>query len=125
MKTDLIEIFQTVRASLQPYASMGFDNRTNSETVYDLWSNKNVKIGGEEKHEVFFASVNIEKTYVTVCLLPEEKEASLKDLVDPNLIKLYKKKSGFQIKELDDFLLKHIEDSVAACYKLYKEEAWV
>ncbi len=125
MKTDLVEIFQTIRASLQPYATMGFDNRTNSDTVYDLWSNKNVEIAGEEQHEVFFASVSIGKTYVTVYLLPPEKEADLQDLVNSNLLKLLKKKLGFQIKELDEFLLNHIEDSIATCYKRYKEEVWV
>ncbi|MGY4384213.1 hypothetical protein ACVWYN_001239 [Pedobacter sp. UYP24] len=125
MKTDLVEIFQTIRASLHPYATMGFDNRTNSDTVYDLWSNKNVKIAGEEKHEVFFTSIIIEKTHVAIHLLPDEMEDDLEGLVDSNLLKLLKKRSGIHIKELDESLLSHIEDSFAACFKHYKEAAWV
>ena len=45
MKTDLVEIFQTIRASLQPYAALGFSNRLNTDEVYDLWSDKNIEHG--------------------------------------------------------------------------------
>jgi hypothetical protein len=54
MKTDFVEIFQTIRAALQPYATLGFSNRVNSETVYELWSDKNVVIEGRKRTEVFF-----------------------------------------------------------------------
>ncbi|RZK56195.1 MAG: hypothetical protein EOO91_12585 [Pedobacter sp.] len=37
MKTDFVEIFQTIRANLQPYTASGFTARVNSETVYELW----------------------------------------------------------------------------------------
>lgn len=125
MKTDLIEIFQTIRASLQPYAALGFDNRTNSETVYDLWSNKNVEIDGEARHEVFFASVTIEKKSVTVHLFPDDLQAEFDQVEDANISKLLKAVAGLKVTELDDLLLTQIEDAMAAAYKLYKEEGWV
>ncbi|RZK77027.1 MAG: hypothetical protein EOO92_13635 [Pedobacter sp.] len=108
MKTDLIEIFQTIRASMQPYAALGFDNRTSSETVYDLWSNKNVTIEGEQWNEVFFASVVIENDAVIFSLLPEQLKGEKK-----------------QLKELDDAVLVAIEDALAAAFKEFKEKDWV
>ena len=108
MKTDLIEIFQTIRASMQPYAALGFDNRTNSETVYDLWSNKNVEINGEEHHEVFFASVTIKGGYVSFSLLPDHHGGEEK-----------------KVKELDDASLIEIDGALAAAFKEFKEKGWV
>ncbi len=125
MKTDLIEIFQTIRASLQPYAALGFDNRTNSETVYDLWSNKNVEIAGKARHEVFFASVSIEKKSVIVKIFPEDQQSEFDRVKDSNITKLLKAVAGAKVNELDDLLLTQIEDAVAAAYKIYKEEGWV
>lgn len=125
MKTDLIEIFQTIRASIQPYAAMGFEDRISSETMYDLWSNKNVEVDGKKRNEVFFASVKIEKNDVRLILLPDYRQGDLEKTADPNLLKLLKPKTGFHITQLDEFLLSQIENSLAACYKYFKEEDWV
>lgn len=124
-KTDFVEIFQTIRASLQPYAVMGFDNRVNSETTYDLWSNKNVVIGGRKKDEVFFASVVIQKSYVGFYFMPVYAEPDMKQVFDEDLLKLLKGKSCFHIKKLDELLLSHIEDALAEGFKIYKEKDWV
>ena len=72
MKTDLIEIFQTIRAALQPYATLGFNNRTNSEEKYDLWSELTVESESDKRTETFFVSVEIENDQVTFTLLPDE-----------------------------------------------------
>ncbi|MEJ7557764.1 MAG: hypothetical protein WKF66_05605 [Pedobacter sp.] len=125
MKTDLIEIFQTIRASLQPYATLGFDNRTNSETLYDLWSNKNVEIDGTLKNEVFFTSVSIEDSYVSVRLLPDEMIKDLKEIAGSGLSELLTDAGYFKITELDDALLAHVEEAVAATFKVYKDNGWV
>jgi hypothetical protein len=124
-KTNFVEIFQTIRASLQPYAVMGFDNRVNSETNYDLWSNKNVVIDGRKRDEVFFASVVIQKNYVGFYFMPVYAEPDMKQVFDEDLLKLLKGKSCFHIKVLDELLLSHIEDALAAGFKIYKEKGWV
>ncbi|NRF38236.1 DUF1801 domain-containing protein [Pedobacter foliorum] len=125
MKTDFVEIFQTIRASLQPYATVGFSNRINSETSFDLWSDKNVIIEGKKKNEVFFASVTIQKEHVGFYYMPVYAEPDMKKILDPNLLKLLKGKSCFHIKKLDDTLMSEIEDALAAGFKLYKEKGWV
>ena len=125
MKTDHIEIFQTIRASLQPYATLGFDNRTNSETVYDLWSNKNVEIDGSPRNEVFFVSVGIEDNHVALHLLPEDQVNELKNISDPGFQELLNANGYFEIESLDDPLLTKIEEAIAAGFKIYKDKGWV
>ncbi len=126
-KTDFVEIFQTIRASLQPYAVMGFDNRVNSEQEYDLWSNKNVVIEGKKRNEVFFASVLIQKGHVGFHFMPvyEQQQPDPKLQFDPGLLKLLKGKSCFHIKKLDAELLSKIEDALAEGFRIYKEKSWV
>ncbi len=115
MKTDVVEIFQTIRAALQPYATLGFANRINSDEVYDLWSDKNIKSGlGEpgsqiERIETFFASVTIESNVVSF---------------------KYAGNQGIQavekhLAELDEVVMKQIEDELSATYKFFKEQEWV
>jgi len=54
MKTDLVEIFQTIRAGLQPYATRGYTVHENSESGYDLYSEKNIEVDGKKTTERFF-----------------------------------------------------------------------
>jgi len=125
MKTDLIEIFQTIRASMQPYATLGFDNRSNSEQLYDLWSNKNVEIEGSSRNEVFFTSVEIKDSYVTVSLFPQDQKNHLQEIASPEILQLQNNESEFKIDKLDDKSLTQIEDAIAAAYKVYKDKGWV
>jgi hypothetical protein len=111
MKTDLVEIFQTIRAALQPYAVLGFTNRTNSETLYDLWSEKHIEVRGEKRTETFFGSVSIETGHVLVRTGFEHKGiAGQQDL---------------EVNELDDLLMSQIEEIFAIGYKKFKENEWV
>lgn len=125
MKTDFIEIFQTIRAVLQPYAALGFNNRINSETTYDLWSDREVVIDDKKRSEVYFAKVRILKGHVGLYYMPVYAVPEMKEVFDPALLKLLKGKSCFHIKKLDESLLAHIEDALAEGFRLYKEKGWV
>lgn len=107
MKTDLIEIFQTIRAELQPYAALDFTNRVNSEEEYDLWSEKNIK--EQDITERFFASVKIEADYV--CF----RYSALTG--DDQLQK--------KITELDEVMMMKIDEELSATYKTFKESEWI
>ena len=102
MKTDLVEIFQTIRAEMQPYTTMGFNARINSDDAYDLWKEPGF-IDGEETEERHFASVAIKESYVAF------------DFESTNR----------QITELDDALLQQISDSLAGGFKEYKQNGWI
>jgi hypothetical protein len=107
MKTDFIEIFQTIRAELQPYATLGFTNRINSEQAYDLWSEKNIKEEGIT--ERFFASIHIESDHVCFSYSNLTGDAKLKEM----------------ITQLDDVLKLKIDTELSATYKVFKEQMWV
>ena len=125
MKTDLIEIFQTIRAVMQPYTLEGFTNRINSESAYDLWSEKHVVVDGKKRTEIYFAGLMIKKGYVGFYYMPVYAQPEMAGVFDPELLKLLKGKSCFHIKKLDDVLLKHIENALAMGFKLYKERGWI
>ncbi len=125
MKTDLIEIFQTIRAVMQPYTAQGFNNRINSENTYDLWSDKNVIVDGKERTEICFASLEIRESDVVFDFMPIDSESAQREIFDPALLELLKGHSQFQVTELDDELLKHIENALANGFRFYKEKAWV
>ena len=111
MKTDLVEIFQTIRAALQPYAVLGYTNRTNSETLYDLWSEKHLEVAGEKRTETFFGSVSIESDHVLVRTGFEHKG------VDGQ--------HDIKVNTLDEVLMSQIEEMFAIGYKTFKENEWV
>ncbi len=125
MKTDLVEIFQTLRAAIQVYAATGFDARVNSDTAYDLWSEKEVVILDKKRKEVYFAGLAIRKDYVGFYYMPVYTDPDIKAIFHPSLIKLLKGKSCFHIKRLDDVLLQQISDALAAGFKLYKQHGWI
>lgn len=111
MKTDLREIFQTIRATLQPYAVLGFSNRVNSDIEYDLWSDKNVEVEGDKRTETFFLSLSIQRDHVLLTTGFEHN--------------LFGESSAIQIKQLDDALMDQIEGVFASGYKVFKENEWV
>ena len=121
MKTDLVEIFQTIRASIQPYAAMGFDVKENSEKEFELTTESNEE---NLKKAVFFSSVFIEKDHVRFCLCTQEVEDEISKFIKPSLQVLYANKC-FEIKELEDHQLVNIELALSEGFKLYKEKGWV
>ncbi len=125
MKTDLVEIFQTIRAEMQPYATTGFEARLNSDTAYDLWNEKVVVIEGRKRKEVYFAGLIIRKDYVGLYYMPVSTEPEIKAMFNPSLLKLLKGKSCFHIKKLDDILLRQISEALVIGFKLYKQNGWV
>lgn len=110
MKTDLIEIFQTIRATLQPYTTLGFNDGANSDQKYDLWTAAPAGKEGVDEPGVFFLSIEIKDDHVAFELLP--------DSIPQHERTMY-------IKELDEVTLNLIEDKVAAGYKIFKDHAWV
>lgn len=126
MKTDLVEIFQTIRANLQPYTANGFTARVNSETVYELWSEKLFDTEGKKIEAVPFASVNIEDDSVQFCLLSTQSEVELSKIIHPDLMELsINGTSCFNISNLDDKLLDEIISTLGANFTNFKQNGWV
>jgi hypothetical protein len=125
MKTDPVEIFQTIRASLQPYTANGFTALINSDDTYELWSEKAVDIEGNKKDPVYFAGVKISENGVSFYLIPENHEVDFKEIIQPDLLNLLQEESRFYVEELDDNLMMQINDALTAGFTLFKQKGWV
>lgn len=108
-KTDEIEIFQTVRADLQPYATLGFTNRLNSENGYDLWAEQKNVVNGHEVHELFFAGLKISGDTVILSLFPDD----------------FPQHEKVSLRTLDEVKLNQLDDKIALAFKIFKENEWI
>lgn len=120
MKTDLVEIFQTIRAGLQPYATLGYTVHENSETGYDLFSEKNIETDGKKITEQFFAGIYINGDRVEVRVNVKDFESSKQDLVSFGTTQ-----AGQSISELNDSKLKEIETLIEIIHTNFKEKEWI
>ncbi|SFA38090.1 hypothetical protein SAMN04488511_101114 [Pedobacter suwonensis] len=120
MKTDLVEIFQTIRAGLQPYATRGYTVHENSENGYDLYSEKNIELNGQKITERFFAGVYINGDAVEVKINTEEFSTDNHNLTD-----FGHNKAGLKISALDDAKLKEVETLIEIIGTNFKEKEWI
>ena len=120
MKTDLVEIFQTIRASVQPYGALGYTVHENSEKGYDLYSEKNIEINGDKITERFFTGIYINAGAVEVKLNTEEFTTSNQKLID-----FGNNRAGMKVTELDDAKLKEITTFIEIIHQNFKEKEWV
>jgi hypothetical protein len=72
-----------------------------------------------------FAAAILQKGYVGFYLMSIYMNEPVKKKISPALLKLLKGKTCFQLKQLDDSLLKDIEAALAAGAQYYRERAWV
>ncbi len=95
------------------------------DSKYDLWSFKEVEVAGRKRKEVFFASIIIQSRHVGLYYMPVYTDTDLKDVFEPELLKLLKGKSCFHIKKLDSILERQIKEALEAGYQLYKRRGWI
>ncbi|KLT64175.1 hypothetical protein [Pedobacter sp. BMA] len=120
MKTDLTEIFQTIRAGLQPYASRGYTVHENSESGYDLYSEKNVEENGKTSTERFFAGIYISGDQVELKINSTAFSAG-----NEALIEFSPEQSGLKTNTLDDSKRKEVETLVEIAHSKFKEKEWI
>ncbi|MFW9907892.1 MAG: DUF1801 domain-containing protein [Candidatus Odinarchaeota archaeon] len=124
MQEHLTDIFQRLKAILKAYEGP-FTPKFDLDSKYDLWSIKNIEIAGRKRKEVYFAGLIIQSKYVGFYYMPIYTDTDLKEVFEPELLKLLKGKSCFHIKELDAKLEKQIRRALKIGFKLYKARAWV
>jgi hypothetical protein len=127
MKTDSIEIFQTIRAAMQPYTALGFTARFNTDDSYDLWSEKNVVIDGKKKSELHFAEVKVSKEGVQFCVYAIKMMGDKsQNIIDQSLSAYQQDDTNcFSIKQLDEALMENLTEVLERCYQLFKQKEWV
>ncbi|AFH50820.1 Hypothetical protein IALB_3117 [Ignavibacterium album JCM 16511] len=118
------QIFYQIKSLMKKYepslvARSDFDSR------YELWSEKEIEIDGRKRKEFYFAGLIIQSNYVGFYFMPIYTDASLKDIFESELLSTLKGKSCFHIKKLDKKLLTQIKKSLEIGFKLYKKRGWV
>lgn len=123
MKTDLIEIFQTIRAELQPYTTLGFNARINSETEYDLWKEPGF-VDDKPTPEQMFASLSIKSSFVSFKFAPVGLEGGGKSFIHPSLEDSRVSKTEFHFTAIDEILVANLAESISAAYTAFKQKGW-
>lgn len=123
---ELKEIFDQVKPLLKKYEKGCIRARMDFESRYELWSEKEVFAFGKQRNEVYFGALIIQGNYVGFYFMPVYSDPeTLKKSIHPDLLKLLKGKSCFHLRKTDKDLLRHIKESLAEGYSIYKEKGWV
>lgn len=125
IKTDLIEIFQTIRAQMQPYTVEGFKNKINTDSAYHLCTEQQVVINELVKNKVYFFGLEVKENYVGLYFRPVYTAKEMDIVFSPDLVKQLKENDCFHITKLDDLLLEQISNALMLGFKLYKQKGWV
>ena len=124
MQEDLVKTFKKLKKLLKKYENP-LKPKFDLDSKYDLWSIKDVEIAGRKRKEVYFAGLIIQSNYVGFYFMPVYVDTKLKDVFDPELLKLLKGKSCFHVKELTPKLEKQIAKALKIGYDLYEKRRWI
>lgn len=124
VEKDLAAVFRRLKARLKRYEKP-LKPRIGPDGRYELWSEKEVEVDGRKRPEVFFASLVVRGAYVGFYFMPVYAEPGLKDVFEPELLKLLRGKSCFHIRALDAKLESAIDLALKRGYALYRKRGWV
>ncbi|WP_443938953.1 hypothetical protein [Pedobacter sp. MW01-1-1] len=120
MKTELIEIFQSIRAYLQPYATRGYAVDIDSEQEYVLLSEKNILTDKGKITERFFAGVYINEAEVEIKLNAADIQSEQKEWK-----RLNEDVIAISLSSLDKKQLMEIENLIEIIHTRFKEKEWI
>lgn len=124
MTIDRKEIFDQIKVLMKKYEKP-LVARSDYDSRYELWSEKEIEIGGRKRKDIFFAGLIIQSSYVGFYFMPIYTDTSLKDIFAPELLSTLKGKSCFHIKKLDKKILSQIKRSLDVGFNLYKKRGWM
>lgn len=125
MKTNLIEIFQTIRAIMQPYAVDGFKNTIDTDSAFHLYTENQMDEEELNKNEIYFFGLEIKADFVGLYYRTIYSQDEMKILFSDDLIATLKESGCFHITKLDDLLLEQVSNALKIGFKVYKQKGWV
>ncbi|MBC7418440.1 MAG: hypothetical protein H7325_09820 [Pedobacter sp.] len=120
MKTDLVEIFQTLKASLYSYQTRGYSVHRDSDTAYELYSEKNRMFNGKEITEFFFSGLYVEDGKVMLKFNATDFKPT-----DQDLVVFDDHTRGFVLANLDKKKQQDIATFVEIVHAHFKKNKWV
>jgi hypothetical protein len=121
---DLELIFNQLRPLIARYSPPLLSKR-DEPAYFDTWSIKDLVIDGRKRKEVFFAGLIIQKSYVGFYFMPVYTVPEMRELFQPELLRLLKGKSCFHVRKVTPELLTQVSDALESGYKLYQQRGWV
>ncbi len=123
-KNPYVEIYKQLKPLLENYAPP-LTAKKDSDTGYELWSNKELVIADIMKSEIFFAAFMVQKNFVGFYYFPIYTHPEIKKDLPPRLVKLLSGKSCFHISNLDDELLADIDSTLRFGFAFYIKQNWI
>jgi hypothetical protein len=117
-------IFNELKSLLEPFAKT-LKVVIDTDKRYELYSSKPAIVSGKLRESVYFASIIIQKKFVGFYFMPVYTDPEVKELFQPELLRLLKGKSCFHIKKSDPKIFSQIEDALAKGYVIYQEKGWI
>lgn len=117
---DLQSVFTALSAILRPYA-VKLDAKTDSSSELYVDTRHIAK----NRKPLFFAAVQIRKSYVAFHLMPVYVRPELLDSTSPALRRHMQGKSCFNFAAIDEVLFKELADLVRSGYVSYEEQGYV
>ena len=116
--------FEKIKTLFQNYVPP-MTVRIDSETRYDLYSEKEVELLGRKYKEIYFGSAILKPKYTGLYFMPIYIFPELLKDIPDSLKKIQTGKSCFHIKKSDDELFDNIEKLIKSGFDMYKKHKYV
>lgn len=121
---DHTEIFELIKAAIKKY-SPKINIVKESDKGIETYTKKPLTVGGKTYPSICFASSLIFKGHVGFYLFTLYTHPEFKKEIPAELLKTLKGKTCFNIKKLDDKLLKQVKDTLKKAFEFYKAKGIV
>lgn len=116
-------IFKNIREILRRYKS--FTAIVDTDTDYDLYTNKPIEVFGRKYPRMYFAATKIKKNFVGFYYMPIYMNPEAIKSIKPELLKCLKGKTCFNITKDDPVLYRQIDELLQIGEKAYRERGWL
>ena|SRR6478752_2390761 len=121
---ELVPLFNSIKKLIIPYAKGRYSVKADKPGHYELYYGNEIDHMGRKYPEISFAGLLIQKGYVGFYFFPIYAELSLKNKLNPELLKTLKGKTCFHIKKDDPVLLQQIKEALEIGYEYYTSKGW-
>lgn len=119
-----VVIFKKVKALLVENKKR-MDVREKGDQSYHLFGKKEVIVGTKKVESMYFASVKIQKNFVSFYFFPMYTHKKIFTKLPKKLSKCLKGKSCFHIKENDPILFNEIRLILSKGREIYEKSGWI
>ena len=121
---ELVSLYSAIKKLITPYSKNNYSIKADKPGHYELYFEKEIEHLGRKHAEISFAGLLIQKGYVGFYFFPIYTELSLKNKLNPELLKTLKGKTCFHIKKEDPVLLQQIKEALEIGYEYYTSKGW-